>query len=781
MRDGPLLPRPRPRAHRRRTTSARTRASREAAAEISDATGKPILTATELAVAAPDNPGPRPCAPPAGSVTRARTARSPRSRTSWRVRALPPRASRGDVSPARARRGRAVLCVVALVRAAGAVTSAALVRRPTSRGRGGGTRRRRRCARRCGRRAGCPPVRRSHAAQAARSPPTSPAPSPRSTRASRSTTRTGPLARIGGRPRARARVDAEAAHGGRRARDARPRPPVHDPRGPRRRRDDLVVVGGGDPLLATPAVRTRASTRELRYRERAVHRPRRARRRDRRGRRAARSRRARRRRPPPRLAALPPDWKPNYAPDGEVGALGALAVDGGFADRRAARPAADPALAPGQRLADVARAARRHGRGRRRRGAAPPDARRSRARRLAAARRRRRRDAERERQLHRRASAPRDRRPTRRRRRPQRRWAPRRSRARRSTARRAAHGVVAARRLGLAPDDRVGCPTLLGVVELTNRRASRRSTEGLPVAGRSGTLAARFLGDRLAGVLRAKTGYARRRRRRSPASSTPRPNPASRSSPTATSRRRAASALQAAVAHAVASYPSHVDTAELVPATLIGTAPRLRLAPEQAARRDSSAVPGATSGLSGRQSARDEYESCETSSSRTPSRRRSSRSRGSAATSASGSAARSSWASARCSSPSACCVSSRTQTGTHLHRQLVVGAVRDRRRRVVGRRRPHLVATRAGRRRKEPDAVSSDTAPTPPPTGRSRATTSRRSCASSAARSTSRSSGVKVPAIAIAVGVAVATVVVAYWLGRRRGKKRQMVLEIRRI
>ena len=30
----------------------------QAAADISDATGKPILTATELAVAAPDNPGP---------------------------------------------------------------------------------------------------------------------------------------------------------------------------------------------------------------------------------------------------------------------------------------------------------------------------------------------------------------------------------------------------------------------------------------------------------------------------------------------------------------------------------------------------------------------------------------------------------------------------------------------------------------------------------------------------------------------------------------------------
>jgi hypothetical protein len=39
----------------------------------------------------------------------------------------------------------------------------------------------------------------------------------------------------------------------------------------------------------------------------------------------------------------------------------------------------------------------------------------------------------------------------------------------------------------------------------------------------------------------------------------------------------------------------------------------------------------------------------------------------------------------------------------------------------------------------------------------------------------------RTPAIAVAVGVAVAVVVVAYWLGRRRGKKRQMVLEIRRI
>ena len=39
----------------------------------------------------------------------------------------------------------------------------------------------------------------------------------------------------------------------------------------------------------------------------------------------------------------------------------------------------------------------------------------------------------------------------------------------------------------------------------------------------------------------------------------------------------------------------------------------------------------------------------------------------------------------------------------------------------------------------------------------------------------------KVPAIAIAVSVAVVTIAAAYFFGRRKGKKRQTVLEIRRI
>ncbi len=44
-----------------------------------------------------------------------------------------------------------------------------------------------------------------------------------------------------------------------------------------------------------------------------------------------------------------------------------------------------------------------------------------------------------------------------------------------------------------------------------------------------------------------------------------------------------------------------------------------------------------------------------------------------------------------------------------------------------------------------------------------------------------RTEAAKVPAIAIAVGAALVTVAAAYFLGRRKGKRRQTVLEIRRI
>ena len=44
-----------------------------------------------------------------------------------------------------------------------------------------------------------------------------------------------------------------------------------------------------------------------------------------------------------------------------------------------------------------------------------------------------------------------------------------------------------------------------------------------------------------------------------------------------------------------------------------------------------------------------------------------------------------------------------------------------------------------------------------------------------------RTEGARVPAIAIAVGVVFVTIATAYLLGRRKGRRRQTVLEIRRI
>jgi D-alanyl-D-alanine carboxypeptidase/D-alanyl-D-alanine-endopeptidase (penicillin-binding protein 4) len=60
---------------------------------------------------------------------------------------------------------------------------------------------------------------------------------------------------------------------------------------------------------------------------------------------------------------------------------------------------------------------------------------------------------------------------------------------------------------GLSPQDRITCPALLAAVELGDRAQERALRVGLPVAGRTGTLAHRFVGDPLAGRLRAKTGH----------------------------------------------------------------------------------------------------------------------------------------------------------------------------------------------------------------------------------------------------------------------------------
>jgi D-alanyl-D-alanine carboxypeptidase/D-alanyl-D-alanine-endopeptidase (penicillin-binding protein 4) len=58
---------------------------------------------------------------------------------------------------------------------------------------------------------------------------------------------------------------------------------------------------------------------------------------------------------------------------------------------------------------------------------------------------------------------------------------------------------------GLAPGNRVTCDAVLGALALANDPRYEAVDRGLAVAGRSGTLAGRFTGDALAGVLRAKT------------------------------------------------------------------------------------------------------------------------------------------------------------------------------------------------------------------------------------------------------------------------------------
>ena len=59
---------------------------------------------------------------------------------------------------------------------------------------------------------------------------------------------------------------------------------------------------------------------------------------------------------------------------------------------------------------------------------------------------------------------------------------------------------------GLAVDDRVTCATMLAVIELSDRPKFAAIDKGLAVAARTGTLAERFVGEPLAGKLRAKTG-----------------------------------------------------------------------------------------------------------------------------------------------------------------------------------------------------------------------------------------------------------------------------------
>ena len=270
---------------------------------------------------------------------------------------------------------------------------------------------------------------------------------------------------------------------------------------------DLVVVGGGDPLLATPE-HIEHEHAQPRFRDA----------------------------PFTSLAALAdaivasgtrtvrgallvddsahdtlrslPDWKAIYAQEGDIGALGALTVDAGFADPEGRTPSADPAVTTGERLATLLAARGVTIAGGVRRGRAPEG---TSAREIAHV------DSpplgtmvgemltssdnytaeELVRDLAAHASPDRP-----------------------ATTELGiglvvheltALGVPTDRvemhdGSGLAPADRVTCATMLQVIELAAKPKFGAVDRGLAVAGRSGTLAERFVGDALAGKLRAKTG-----------------------------------------------------------------------------------------------------------------------------------------------------------------------------------------------------------------------------------------------------------------------------------
>ncbi len=118
---------------------------------------------------------------------------------------------------------------------------------------------------------------------------------------------------------------------------------------------------------------------------------------------------------------------------------------------------------------------------------------------------------------------------------------------------------------GLAPDNHLTCDALLRVLALTHRAKFAAMDRGLPIVGRTGTLAFRFLGDPLSGVLRAKTGSINGVVSLSGTiDAGPRPwfsFVANGNFSTA-----AGGQLQDEIAHAVARYPDTANTATLVPA-----------------------------------------------------------------------------------------------------------------------------------------------------------------------------------------------------------------------
>jgi D-alanyl-D-alanine carboxypeptidase/D-alanyl-D-alanine-endopeptidase (penicillin-binding protein 4) len=117
---------------------------------------------------------------------------------------------------------------------------------------------------------------------------------------------------------------------------------------------------------------------------------------------------------------------------------------------------------------------------------------------------------------------------------------------------------------GLAPSDRVGCPTLLGVVELSTTSRFAAINRGFPVAAHSGTLALRFHGDSLAGLLRAKTGSIDGVVALAGVIDTP-DHPRFAFIANGDFSEATGAQLQVGVAHLVASFPASVDVKALVP------------------------------------------------------------------------------------------------------------------------------------------------------------------------------------------------------------------------
>lgn len=268
---------------------------------------------------------------------------------------------------------------------------------------------------------------------------------------------------------------------------------------------DLVVIGGGDPLLATPE-HIAYEHGQLRFRDAPVT----------------------------PLAGLAdaivasgvhdvtgallvddhvhdplrflPAWKPIYAQEGDVGSLGGLAVDGGYTAPNDTDAAADPALTTGQRLATllaargvtIARGVRRGTAGASAHDVAHVDSPPLSAivgEMLTSSDNYTAETLLRDIAVTSAGGAP------------------------ATTAAGIAivehqiaalgvptTGLVMHDGSGLAPADRVTCETMLHVIALSSQPKFAAVNAGLPIAARTGTLVARFIGGPLAGKLRAKTG-----------------------------------------------------------------------------------------------------------------------------------------------------------------------------------------------------------------------------------------------------------------------------------